>query len=289
MVYRFIRDNHSEFGVNWLLRRLKIYPNAYYNYLKDRKVEYRSQKEQICKEINNIYHSNNGVLGYRSMRVFLGRRDFHISNVTVHKYMNTELGLIAVTRRKRPNYKKGNAHKIFPNLIQQAFKADTINSKWCTDFTYLFLTDGSKRYNCSIIDLHDRSVVASLNGKEITSELAIRTIRKALSLQPAIKGQLILHSDQGSQFTSKEFVEFCESAHITQSMSKAGYPYDNAPMERYYNTLKTDLIYLHHYHSDEDLDTAVDDFAYFWYNHVRPHSYNKYLTPFEARYNIRNY
>jgi transposase InsO family protein len=67
-------------------------------------------------------------------------------------------------------------------------------------------------------------------------------------------------------------------------MSKAGYPYDNAPMERYYNTLKNELIYLHYYHSDEELDTAVGDFAYFWYNHVRPHSYNGYLTPYEARY-----
>jgi transposase InsO family protein len=200
--------------------------------------------------------------------------------------MNTELGLMSVVRRKKPNYKKGDAHKTFSNLLQQDFKAEIINIKWCTDFTYLFLTDGSKRYNCSIIDLHDRSVVASLNGKEITSELAINTVKKALALQPALHGQLILHSDQGSQFTSKAFVEFCESVHITQSMSKAGYPYDNAPMERYYNTLKNELIYLHYYHSDEELNTAVSDFAYFWYNHVRPHSYNGYLTPYEARYQI---
>jgi len=82
--------------------------------------------------------------------------------------------------------------------------------------------------NCSVIDLYDRSIVASINGKEITSELAVSTVNKALALQPALKGQLILHSDQGSQFTSKEFVEFCETVHITQSMSKAGYPYDNA-------------------------------------------------------------
>jgi transposase InsO family protein len=198
--------------------------------------------------------------------------------------MNTKLGLLAVVRRKKPNYRKGNAHKVFPNLLQQDFKSESINNKWCTDFTYLFLADGSKRYNCSIIDLHDRSVVASLNGKEITSELAINTVKKALASQSPTRGQLILHSDQGSQFTSKEFVEFCESVHITQSMSKAGYPCNNAPMERYYNTLKNELIYLHH--SDQELNTAVNDFAYFWYNHVRPHSFNGYLTPYEARYKL---
>ena len=289
MAYRFIQNNSIEFGVNWLLRRLRIVPNAYYNYLKNRMAEYRSRKDHIYKKINDIYHESNGVLGYRSMRIFLERKKIYLSNATVHKYMNTVLGLMSVVRRKKPNYKKGEAHKIFPNLLQQNFTAQAMNHKWCTDFTYLFLTDGSKRYNCSVIDLYDRSVVASINGKEITSELAVSTVNKALALQPALKGQLILHSDQGSQFTSKGFVEFCETVHITQSMSKAGYPYDNAPMERYYNTLKNELIYLHFYHSDEELDCAVNDFAYVWYNHVRPHSYNAYRTPYEARYQIRNY
>ena len=94
--------------------------------------------------------------------------------------------------------------------------------KWCTDFTYLFLENHEVRYNCTIIDLHDRSVVASITDRHITSDLAIRTLKKALESQPVLKGELILHSDQGSQFTSKAFVEFCESVHVTQSMSKAG-------------------------------------------------------------------
>ena len=72
----------------------------------------------------------------------------------------------------------------------------------------------------------------------------------------------MLHSDQGIQYTSKEFTEFCEKLGITQSMSKAGYPYDNAPMERYFNTLKSDLIYQHYYHTEEELYTAVEEFAY---------------------------
>ena len=59
--------------------------------------------------------------------------------------------------------------------------------------------------------------------------------------------KLLLHSDQGSQYTSKEFTKFCGKLGIEQSMSKAGYPYDNAPMERYFNTLKNDLIYQHYY------------------------------------------
>lgn len=71
---------------------------------------------------------------------------------------------------------------------------------------------------------------------------------------------------------------------VTQSMSKAGYPYDNAPMERYFNTLKNDLIYNHSYKTEDELYRAIEEYAYVTYNHVRPHSYNGYKTPFEARY-----
>ena len=196
--------------------------------------------------IESLYHEYGGVAGYRTIKVYLEQKNIYLSSLTVHKYMNWELELSSVVRRKKPGYHKGKAHKVFENLIHQEFSASEINQKWCTDFTYLFLTDGSKRYNCSIIDLHDRSVIASITDKNITADLAIRTITKALESQPNIKGNLILHSDQGSQYTSKDFVEFCESAGTTQSMSKAGCPYDNAPMERYYNTLKNELIYLHY-------------------------------------------
>ena len=265
------------------MHRLNIFPNAYYNYLKNKKADYNAKKEKIVAEIKNIYHEHNGVDGYRSMRVFLERKNIKLSAPTVHKYMNKELKLYSVVRRKKPNYEKGNTHKIFENLINRDFSSDKINQKWCTDFTYLFLTDGTKRYNCSIMDLYDRSIIASITDKNITSDLAIRTLKKALESQAKINDKLILHSDQGSQYNSKDFTEFCKSAGITQSMSKAGCPYDNAPMERYYNTLKNDCINLHYYHSDKELNTAIEEFAYVWYNHVRPHTYNNYKTPFEAR------
>ena len=199
--------------------------------------------------------------------------------------MNIEMQLFSISRKKKPEYEHGVAHKVYENKLNQDFHSGEINQKWCTDFTYLFLTDGSKRYNCTIIDLHDRSVVASITDRNITADLAKRTLEKAIHSQPGIDPcKLLVHSDQGSQYTSKEFTEFCENLGITQSMSKAGYPYDNAPMERYFNTLKNDLIYQHYYHTEEELYTAIEEFAYVHYNHVRPHSYNDYKTLYEARY-----
>lgn len=108
------------------------------------------------------------------------------------------------------------------------------------DFTYLHLKGGKVRYNCTIIDLYDRSVVASVNGENITTELAMRALFIAIKRHKPAK-VLILHSDQGSQFTSKEF--------------------DNI----------------------RELDTAVEEFAYVWYNRVRPHTFNGTLTPAAAR------
>jgi len=283
MVYRFIQNNCEQFGLRWLLKKYNMSPNAYYNFLKDRKSISRTQEQNICEQIQEIYHQTDGILGHRNMKIFLQRKGIYLSKTTVHIYMNKKLQLKSVVRRKKPNYVKGHPHKIFANLIKQEFTADKPNTVWCTDFTYLFLTNGSKRYNCSIIDLYDRSIVASLNGKHITSELAIAAVKKALKSQPKIKESLIIHSDQGSQFTSKEFTAFCEDTAITQSMSKAGCPYDNAPMERYYNTLKNELIYHHHYHSDDELNESISNFAYTWYNHIRPHTFNGGLTPFEAR------
>lgn len=233
-----------------------------------------------CK-IVEIYHEANGTPGYRMMRDLLEQRKYKFSNLTIYKYMK-ELGLRSITRRKKPNYKKGKANQVFPNLLNQNFATDSKNKIWCTDFTYLYLDNGSVRYNCTIIDLYDRSVIASLNGDHITAELAIETVKIGISRHKPKKG-LILHSDQGSQFTAKEFNEFCEKSKIQQSMSRAGCPYDNAPMERYYNTLKSERMNQFTYKTKGELDAAVDDFAYIWYNHIRPHTYNKGKTPAQTR------
>lgn len=236
------------------------------------------------RQIETIYHEHHGVCGYRTMTVYLSRRGCQYSRQTIHKYMNGELKLKSLVRPKRPAYLRGKAHKIFDNHLKQKFCAEKANQKWCTDFTFLYLKDHQVRYNCSIIDLYDRSIVASITDKTISTDLAIRTLEKALNAQQIKKkSSLILHSDQGSQYTSKAFIEYCKARGVTQSMSRAGCPYDNAPMERYFNTLKNECTGLYEFRTQEELYRAVEKFAYVTYNHQRPHSYNNYQTPLEAR------
>lgn len=269
------------FGLRWLLRQFKILPNAYYNYLQNRTYEANSRKVALKNEIRELYHDHCGTLGYRLISDLLARKNIFCSYPTTYKYMN-EMGIKATLQKKKLKYTKGLTHKTFGNLLNQDFKANKPNEKWCTDFTYLELSNGKKRYNCSIIDLYDRSVVASRNSQYIDSKLAITTLKLALqSHKPS--NEIILHSDQGSQFASASFTEYCMKNSIVQSMSKAGCPYDNAPMERYYNTLKNEFTNHYSFETDYLLNQAINDFAYVWYNHQRPHTYNNKMTPSEAR------
>lgn len=129
----------------------------------------------------------------------------------------------------------------------------------------------------------DITAVASVNDNYINTELAIKTLKMALKSENPSKG-LILHSDQGVPFASWEFVRFCKEHGVTQSMSKAGCPYDNAPMERFYNTFKPCFYYRFAFDSVEKLDEMTKEYIN-WYNYIRPHSYNNDSTPMKVRFN----
>ena len=260
-------------------------PNVYYYWIKNSKNNTKKiNKQNILNKIEQIYHTNVGVYGYRKIRKYLADESIYLSPATVHKYMNKELGLKSIQRRKKRDIVNYPQHKVFKNLINQNFDISEPNKVWCTDFTYVYLSNGTRRYNCTIIDLYDRSVISSVNSYRINAELAINTLKQSLIKNKISKHKIILHSDQGSQFTSKIFVEYCKKHNIQQSMSRKATPTDNAPMERYFNTLKNEYINLHRFNSEEDLYNGINHFAYVIYNHKRKHSTLNYLTPFQKRY-----
>lgn len=250
--------------------------------MKFRKNLYNQQKNSVKDHIEKIFHSENGKMGYRMIKLTLEKQGTNLSLLTVHKYMK-ELNIKSISFRKRPNYVKGTSHKVFSNIINRDFTATDKNLKWCTDFTYIHLTNGRMMYNCSILDLYDRSIVASKTSNNITAELAIDTLKEAISSHKPPSG-LIIHSDQGSQYTSKAFTSFCEGENMQQSMSKAGCPYDNAPMESFFGKLKNEHI--NHYSIKDflHLEELINDYIFRYYHHKRPHSSLGGLTPFEKRH-----
>lgn len=151
-----------------------------------------------------IYHKYSGNPGYRMMQVYLVRTGIILSSTTVLKYMQ-ELKIKSTITPKKPAYKKGECYKKFDNVLNRDFKAAHPNEKWCTDFTYLFMEDGRKRYNCSIIDLYDRLAVATMNSKHIDATLAIETLKLALQ-KNGYPTNVLLHSDYTEEKTMPKFL-----------------------------------------------------------------------------------
>lgn len=265
------------------MKRCGVYANGYYNYLRNAKQKYRQTKESIQNKIKDIFHSTGGIVGHRGMVIFLTRDGIRGSKTTIHKYMNKELQLYCIPAKKRPKYFDGKKHELFPNLLLQNFNVEEKNTVWCTDFTYIKGWDGKFQYNCSILDLSDRSIVATKISRMMTSDLAKETLETALLSQKERPKGLILRSDQGSQFASYNFTEYCLKNEITQSMSKAGCPYDNAVMERYFRTMKFELINRFEFSNDKQLETAISEYVFGWYNQIRPRASNGYKTPNEIR------
>ena len=105
--YRFIEKQYPVFGPRWLLRRCKIWPNAYYNYRRQRKSAYHTKKSAMLCHVESIYHEHHGVCGYRTMSAYRSRKGCLYSRQTIHKYMNCELKLKSLVRPKRPAYLRG--------------------------------------------------------------------------------------------------------------------------------------------------------------------------------------
>ncbi len=127
--YRFTQQYNEEFGLRLLLNTFDISPNSYYNYLKNRKSQYLCKKDEIKSITAETYHAHDGVNVYRTMQAYLVRKGHKLSALTTHKYMNTELRLFSISRKRKPRYEHGTAHKIYENRFAQDFTADEINVK----------------------------------------------------------------------------------------------------------------------------------------------------------------
>ena len=167
----------------------------------------------------------------------------------------------------RPNYSaKTIAENVQPNLVNRQFKTKGFNQIWCTDITYL--TWGNKRaYLSTILDLYDRHVVAYCISKRNDVELVTNTLNKALEKEKDVYG-LILHSDQGFQYTSIEYKAICASNGISISMSRKGTPIDDSPMESWHGILKKETLYNNNITSLEHYIQLVEEWIIF-YNTTR--------------------
>ena len=170
-----------------------------------------------------------------------------------------------VRKRKKDGYKRIEEN-VTPNLGKRKFKEEKENNIWCTDITYL-IHNNKRAYLSTIIDLYDRKVVAYKISKFNNNQLVIKTLNEAINKRKDVQG-LIIHSDQGFQYTSFEYKAVCEANHIQISMSRKGTPIDDSPMESFHGILKKETLYNNDITSLEEYVRLVEEWIEF-YNTTR--------------------
>ena len=233
--------------------------------------KYRDKEDPDYYEyllIKDIFDESKGTYGYRrieeGLKIKYGVIFNHKKVARIMKKYNLKPEYI---KRIRPNINtKRLEENVQPNLVKRNFKTKEFNQIWCTDITYLIF--GNKRACLStIIDLYDRHVVAYVISKRNDIEFVINTLNKALEIEKDVYG-LIIHSDQGFQYTSNEYKAICASKGITISMSRKGTPIDDSPMESWHGILKKETLYNNNITSLEHYIQLVEEWIIF-YNTTR--------------------
>lgn len=200
--------------------------------------------------------------------------------IRIKKYLKNETGWIINLKKVRRIMKKYGLkvryHKVFktnlvakrleenvkPNLLKRNFTAEFPNQKWSTDITYL-IYKGKRMYLSSIMDLYTRNIISYKIGKRMDNKLVIDTLNEAIRKQKDVHG-VILHSDQGFQYTSNEYKAICEANGIIISMSSKGSPVDNSPIESFHSSLKRETLKSYNITSLKEYVALVKDWILFY-------------------------
>jgi putative transposase len=237
---------------------LEISKRTYYKY---RNAEDKDYYEYLI--VKEIFEESKGTYGYRRITEGIEvKYGVKFNHKKVLRIMNKySLKAKYTQRRRNQSYKRIEAN-VKPNLVKRKFNVDAPNKIWTTDITYLIF--GQKRaYLSTILDLYDRKVIAYQISKFNNLNIVIDTLNQAIAKIKDVSG-LIIHSDQGFQYTSFEYKAICESNGIQISMSRKGTPIDDSPMESFHSILKKETLYNNDITSLQEYIDLVEDWIEFY-------------------------
>ncbi|WP_374727699.1 IS3 family transposase [Herbaspirillum frisingense] len=233
----------------------------------------------VKSRIRKIYDRHKGRYGYRRVTDTLKQAGQLINHKTVQRLMS-QLGLKSVVRPKKYRSYRGPGHAQVENLLQRKFKAERFGEKWVTDVTE-FKVGGEKLYLSPVMDLYNGEIVSYQTSRSPQFQMVDGMLKKAIS---TLKGtrRPMLHSDQGWQYQMHAYRRTLAENGITQSMSRRGNCLDNAAMESFFGTLKSECFYLTRFSSIEQLQIELRKYMHY-YNHHRIKSKLKGLSPVQYR------
>jgi putative transposase len=283
--YGFVRSQEGLHPVRTLCRVLDVHPSGYYAWrrspLSARALEDRRQTSLIKQS----WLESGGVYGHR--KVLLDLRDLGEScgKHRVRRLMNLEGLRAEVGYRRRRTIYGGKPSTVAPNTLARQFNPEGPDQAWVTDITMIRTHEGWL-YLAVVLDLYSRCVIGWSMGARITADLVLDALLMAIWRRKPGLGVLI-HSDQGSQYTSDDWRKFAEAHGLNRSMSRRGNCHDNAVAESFFQLLKRERIRRKIYPTRKAARADVFDYIEVFYNKQRRHGSNDGLSPvaFEQREN----
>jgi transposase InsO family protein len=280
MSFCFIEDHRDAYPVQLMCSVLEVSPAGYYAWRSRPQSARSAANGELLSAIKQVHQDNHGRYGSPRIHIALQNQGRSASRGRIERLMRRHgmRAIMAPARRVRTTDSRHDL-PIAPNRLDRNFTAAAPNRVWLADITYIE-TDEGWLYLAAVMDLFSRKIVGWAMRDHLRTELASTALAMAISRQRPDQG-LVHHSDRGVQYAAHDYRSRLQSAGIQASMSRKADCYDNAPMESFFHTLKTELV--HHRKYATRAEAQRDIFAYIegFYNRTRLHSAIGYISPIE--------
>lgn len=251
----------QQYPLELLLDLVKIPRSSFYYHTKNNAASEKYKDAE--RQIRQVYHQHKGRFGYRRITLAIRKMGSSLNHKTVFRLMRS-MKLKSLIRSKRYCSYRGQTGKLVPNILNRDFKSEKPLQKWATDVSEFRVGD-KKLFLSPIIDLFNGEIISynlseSANFKQVTNML-IKAFRKVNKPQ-----NLVLHSDQGWQYQMKKYQQILAAKGITQSMSRKGNCLDNAIIENFFGTIKSELFYLKKYSNIDELKKEICEYIDYYNN-----------------------
>ncbi|WP_371332423.1 IS3 family transposase [Klebsiella quasipneumoniae] len=274
--YRFINEHRTVWGVMTMCRVLNVARAGFYAWLHNPVSARDKDNQRLLMLIRDSYSLSGGVYGYRRVHGDLNEIGETCGKNRVGRIMQLNR-IKAVRGYKAPRRIAGKPSVVAPNRVQRQFTVVRANQVWVTDITYIRTWQGWL-YLAVVIDLFARNVVGWSMKPTLSRELALDALMMAVWRRKP-DGEVIVHSDQGSQYGSDDWQRFCRANNLAPSMSRRGNCWDNAVAESFFSSLKKERIRKRIYKTRDLARADIFDYIEVFYNRARRHSHLGGVSP----------
>jgi len=269
-----------------MCRVMRVHPSGFYAWLKQPESLRAKENNRLLGLIRASYSASGGIYGSRRIHRDLMEMNESCGENRVARLMQKN-GIKALRGYKKPRYKAGHPAQLSPNHLDRQFTMDAPDQAWVTDITYIRTHEGWL-YLAVVLDLFSRQVI----GWSMKSSLAREIVLDALLMafwRRRPKTEVIIHSDQGSQYGSDDWHRFLRDHNMKPSMSRRGNCWDNAVAESFFSSLKKERIRKMIYRTRDNARSDVFDYIEVFYNRKRRHSHLGHVSPvdYERAFNGR--